>query len=458
MSDLEIREEEYGEGVLAVEPGGVEAIPEKDRHGRARNLFATWTSPNLEFATVYVGALGVIFGLSFTQAVFGIIIGNLLGAIAQYVLTQDGPKYGVTQMIISRASFGKLGNVLPSLTNWLAAGIGWFAVNSVSGAFALSTLTHMGDLWALLIVVVVQVVVAFIGHNLVQRIERYLMPYLLVVFGIAAIIVLTKGHYSHPSAAFPGAFLVFTGAVYGYAAGWNPFASDYSRYLPHTESPRRAGRAAALGLFSSTTVLEIVGAAAVTAGMHAYGAHTNPVGDFTGLLPTWLGKLVLVGIVVGSVCANVLNIYSGTMSLLATGVRLGSHHARAITALVTGVIGFLIAHWAMSNPTNNLENFLLVMSYWIGPWLGVVAADKVLRKGASIQHYLYTSRENPSGPLAFVIATALSIWLFANQTYYVGVIPKHDGNYGDLTFPVGFVLAFAIYWISARRQVTRERA
>ena len=74
-SDLEFREGEYGESVLAVEPGGIEAIPDGDRHGKARALFATWASPNLEFATIYVGALGVLFGLSFTQAVIGILIG-----------------------------------------------------------------------------------------------------------------------------------------------------------------------------------------------------------------------------------------------------------------------------------------------------------------------------------------------------------------------------------------------
>ena len=457
MSDLEIREGEYGESVLAVEPGGIEAIAERDRHGKATNLFATWTSPNLEFATIYVGALGVIFGLSFTQAVFGIIIGNALGAFAQYILTQDGPKYGVPQMVLGRPAFGKKGNALPSVVKWYTAGIGWFAVNSVSGAFALASLTHMGNLPALLIVAFVQIAIAFIGHNLVQKVERYLMPYLVVVFTVAGVIALTKSHLSAHGNPFPGAFIVFLGVVYGYAAGWNPFAADYSRYLPTTEDPKKAGLSAALGLFVSASLLEMVGAAAVTAGMHAYGATTNPVADFTGLLPGWLGKLVLLGIVAGSICANVLNIYSGSMSFLTIGIKFGKAPVRAIFAVVFGIAGFFLAHWAMGNPTNNLENFLLVLSYWIGPWLGVMAADKVLRKGASVQHFLFTSRENIAGPVAFVISVALSIWLFANQTYYEGVVPKHNGNFGDIAFPVGFVLAFGLYFILGRTKVQSEK-
>src|SRR5437016_1514320 len=49
-----VREGEYGDRVVAVEPGGAEFIPLTERHGRPLQLFWTWTSPNLEFATVFV--------------------------------------------------------------------------------------------------------------------------------------------------------------------------------------------------------------------------------------------------------------------------------------------------------------------------------------------------------------------------------------------------------------------
>lgn len=448
MSNIEYRDSDYGRKVMAVEPGGVEAIAESDRHIKASNLFAVWLSPNLEFATIYVGALAMIFGLSFTQAILGALIGNVLGAYAQYVLTQDG-RYGVPQMVVGRSAFGMVGNIFPAGLNWIAAGIGWFAVNSVSGAFALATLFNWSTTLSLVIVALVQITIAFIGHNLVQKVEKYLMPYLAVVFVLAAIIAFTKGHYGYHNVAstFPGAFLVYTAAVYGYAAGWNPFASDYSRYLEKSQSVKNAGLFAAAGLFISTTVLEIVGAVAVTAGMHAYGANTNPVGDFTHLLPTWLGKLVLLGIVGGSISANVLNIYSGSVSAVTLGIRFSNKASRAVMVILVGVIGFILAHWAMANPTNNLENFLLVMAYWIGPWLGVIAADKILRKGQSVEGLLFTKRENVAGPIAFIVAVVVSIWLFSNQTYYTGVLPKHNGHWGDITFLVGFVLAFGIYWI-----------
>ena len=53
-----VREGEYGASLTTVEPGGAEFIPLHERHGKPMQLFWTWTSPNLEFATVFVGVLG----------------------------------------------------------------------------------------------------------------------------------------------------------------------------------------------------------------------------------------------------------------------------------------------------------------------------------------------------------------------------------------------------------------
>ena len=169
---VQVREGDYGTRVIAVEPGGAEFIPLHERHGRPLQLFWTWTSPNLEFATVFVGVLAVAaFGLSFTQAVLAIILGTGVGAITQGILSARGPSHGVPQMVLSRLGFGYWGNVLPAGLNSITAGIGWFAVNSVSGTFALNTLTHWPKPLCLVIIVAVQIVVAFFGYNLVHAFD-----------------------------------------------------------------------------------------------------------------------------------------------------------------------------------------------------------------------------------------------------------------------------------------------
>src|SRR5215468_10577360 len=229
-----VREGEYGASLTTVEPGGAEFIALHERHGRPIQLFWTWTSPNLEFATVFVGVLAVAaFGLSFWQAVLAIVIGTAVGAAAQGVLSARGPEHGVPQMVLSRLGFGYWGNILPAGLNSITAGIGWFAVNSVSGTFALNTLLGWPKIVCLIIIVALQIVIAFFGHNLVHTFERYAFPVLAVIFLIATVIILTKSHPGAPAhGGGIGGFLLTIGAVFGYAAGWNPYATDYSRYLP----------------------------------------------------------------------------------------------------------------------------------------------------------------------------------------------------------------------------------
>ena len=59
------------------------------------------------------------------------------------MLSSWGPSTGYCQMVLSRRAFGFVGNILPAGLNWLVAGVGWFAVNSVSGALALAALTGL---------------------------------------------------------------------------------------------------------------------------------------------------------------------------------------------------------------------------------------------------------------------------------------------------------------------------
>src|SRR5947209_12752929 len=117
-----VREGEYGTRVTAVEPGGVEYIPDRERHGRPLQLFWTWMSPNMEFATVYVGVLPIaLFGGGFWPTVLGVIIGSAMGSITHGILSAMGPRFGVPQMVEGRASFGYFGNFLPALLSWLTA-------------------------------------------------------------------------------------------------------------------------------------------------------------------------------------------------------------------------------------------------------------------------------------------------------------------------------------------------
>jgi nucleobase:cation symporter-1, NCS1 family len=444
----EIREGNYGARVTAVEPGGAGFIPLSERHGRPLNLFWTWMSPNLEFATIFVGVISVLFfQQTFGQAVAAIVLGTALGSATHGFLSARGPSMGVPQMVLSRIGFGYRGNILPAGLNAVVAGIGWFAVNSVSGALALATLTGLPNALCLVIVVILQVAIAFFGHNLVQTFERYAFPILAIIFLITSIIMLTK---ASPSAVAggkggTGGFLLTVGAAFGYAAGWNPYGSDYTRYLKPDTSKVATGLWAGLGVFVSCVFLEIVGAASATI---ADPNIANPTEQFTSHLPTAVADLTLLAIALGAISANAINIYSGSMSFLALGINLPLGLRRAIVSGVFGVLGFLLALFGLHDAGEKYENFLLVISYWIGPWLAVYFTDQFLRRGKRVDGFLYDKKHNPwAGVVSMAVGMIVSIWLFSNQSDYVGPVPKHFPSWGDSTFEVGFVVAAVLYAI-----------
>jgi purine-cytosine permease-like protein len=452
----EVREGVYGDKVVAVEPGGAEFIPLTDRHGKPLKLFWTWMSPNLEFATVFVGVISVaFFGQTLLGASLAVVIGTGLGSITHGILSARGPHYGVPQMILSRIPFGFRGNILPAGLNALTAGIGWIAVNSVSGTFALNSLTHIPKVICLLIVFVVQISVAFFGHNLLHTFERFAFPLLALAFLLAAIIILPKASSGGaPGGGGMGGFLITLGAAFGYAAGWNPYASDYSRYFPPETNRRSVALSAGLGVFVSCSVLEILGAVSVSALPKADWAG-SPTSSFTGLMPTLIADLVLLAITLGAVSANAINVYSGTMSFLALGFQLPLALRRAIVAVGFGILGFLLA-LAGLNDVTRYENFLLIIAYWIGPWLAVVFLDQYLRRGHHVGGFLFDRGHNPwAGWAAMLIGGAIAIWGFSNQVKYVGPFPKANSSLGDLTFEVGFVLAGILYYVFYRMQRDR---
>ena len=451
--EAEVREGTYGAKVTTIEPGGAEFIPLGDRHGKPYQQFWTWVSPNMEFATVFVGIIGVwFFGLSFWMATLAIVLGTGLGSVSMGALAARGPLFGVPQMVLSRIGFGFLGNILPAGLNAVVAGIGWFAVNSVSGAFALNALLGWSKPLCLVIIVVAQIAVAFFGHNFVHIFERWSFPFLVVVFVIASVVIMSKANVSAPAHNSLGGFLITFGAAFGYAAGWNPYAADYTRYLPPDTDRRATGLWSGLGVFLSCVVLEVVGAGSATVtSIGKYGA--NPTAGFTSHLATPLADVTLLAIALGAVCANALNVYSGAMSFLALGVRLPLALRRAIVALAFGVLGFLLALSGLHDAGTKYTNFLLVIAYWIGPWLGVFFTDQFLRRGKQVAGLLFDRRHNPwAGFAAMAIGTFVGIFFFANQTEYVGLVPKHHPNFGDLAFEVGFVVSALLYALFFRLQ------
>jgi nucleobase:cation symporter-1, NCS1 family len=432
----------YKDQVLVVEPTGIETVPAASRHGRARDLFGVWFSANAEIATWMVGvAIAAIFGADLRSATFGIIVGNLLGYAILGVLATFGPRYGVPQMLTSRLAFGKRGNIAPATLSFLA-GVGWFTINTIFGAYALQTIAHLSYGVALAIMLLLQIVLAVYGYNLIGAFERVSAVLLAAGFALLGTATLPQASWVPGHAPFTG-FMFAAALAFGYAMGWVPCASDYSRYLPPQTNPRAVFWYAFVGCALPCIVLEILGAAAVTA------SHVNlrtdvPTDAMAQLLGSGvIANLVLVTVVLGTLTANCMNLYSGALAAL---VAFDARVKRAIVAVVVGVLGALLALGG-SNPAHTAglyTDFLLLLSYWAAPWAGVVLVD---------QWQSGTARRDPhvvppwrTGALAWLVGLLASV-PFWNQVWFTGVVARVYPQYGDLSYYVGFLVAAGVAFV-----------
>jgi NCS1 family nucleobase:cation symporter-1 len=480
-----------------VEPHGLERIEESERHGRPRDLFALWFAANAETATFAVGILTIaLYGTSFRGAAIGLIIGNVLGYAIVAALSQLGPRFGRPQMVVSRRAFGQVGNEVPAVLAFLS-GVGWFAINSVFGAAALGALLHLDYLPALAIILIAQIAIAIYGHNMIHAFEKVAGIALTIGFVIIAIVTIGRAHFAagfdiHAPVAAGGetAGIIFSAALaFSYAIGWAPCAADYSRYLPFASNARAVRGWAFFGGWIPSTALEILGAAAVTAIPGGHLADATPaqvIGQLFG--GGILAAIGLITVTLGTLSANCLNLYSGALSALvawdagrrpalAIGIAIvfgalttlvltlarasdpAAAHMSTITiagtsvavAVLSGlVVRYTLARWqaalavgiiggALSlvgaNPgTGHLySNFLLLLSTWAAPWAGALLASR---------------RDDTARPIAIGFAGWLAGILaslpFWQQAWYTGPIATAYPALGDISYFVGFIVAYAV--------------
>ncbi len=433
---------EYREQVLTVEPHGIEQIVPSERHGRTRTLFSLWLSANMGLPVWLVGALAIVFGLGFWDGVAAILVGNIIGCALLALTASMGPEVGVPQLPFTRHSFGVRGAYLPALLNWVSAS-GWYAVNSIVGAFAIARLTTLPFWAALLVLTAAQMLLGIYGYNLIHRFEAVSAIILAIIFVIMSIIGLPQAHFglmSHlPLADHIGLFVLMTTAVASYVFSWSPYASDYARYLPADTSKLNVFSAVFAGSFLGCAWLQILGAAVATLGLNA--APIDLVVKVMG--PFWIPALLAV--ILGTMAANALNIYTGALSLLTLDVPI----KRWMSIIAVGVLGGLLALYGATGLSAKYENFLLLISYWIGPWLAIVVVDFFLHPGQDVrpgQGLWTTSRAAIAWPgvVAFLVGVAVSV-PFMNSSLFVGPMARllHGA---DIAYYVGMIVTGVLYY------------
>lgn len=443
-----------------LETHGIERVsPATRTHVRIFDNFTMWLSANLVLSTVALGALASVLGLGFWDSFVAIVIFNALGVLPVAFFSTLGPKLGLRQMTISRFSFGWIGGIIMACFN-IAACIGWSTVNVIIGGQLVNALSNgaIPSWLGVLIIAVLTTLVSIYGYRYVHDYERFAWIPLAIIFII--MFAVSVQHFSlTPSTTtltLTGlvSFITFGGAVYGFATGWSSYAADYNVNQPEDTPASRVFWLTFLGVFIPCVLLETLGLLFTTnapwakvyaneGGGALMSAVVQPLGGF--------GTLILVLLALSVIANNIPNDYSLGLSVQVFG-RTFQRVPRWVWTLIGAVIYVAIAIPNTGNFASTLQDFLLLIAYWLGPWAIILVLEHfVFRHG----RYNVDDWNTPSRlPIGWAAILSMAIGLVgvvlgAAQVKFVGPVAQAlGGPFGmDVGFELGVIFAGIAYLI-----------
>ena len=309
-----------------VEINGPNTIQESERTGTARSLFWPWAGANVSLLALSYGAFFLGFGISFKQATYAAIIGTIASFFLVGISSLAGKRSNAPTMVLTRASFGVKGSVVPGLLSYLIF-VGWETVLVSLATLATGTVfTRIGGvdhnlalILGFVIAVSLTVFGGVLGFTVIMRLQKILTVITVVMTIVYVALTIDSVNWSAVSAIKDGSTQGFIGAlifgVTGIGLGWVNCAADYSRYLPRTVSSKAVVGWTVFGASVVPIVLVIYGAALSGSRKELSDAIAmDPIGALTSLLPTWfLTPFALVAIL-GLVGGAILDLYSSGLA------------------------------------------------------------------------------------------------------------------------------------------------
>jgi purine-cytosine permease-like protein len=379
--------------IVPAEAVGLEPTPIEQRVGRSARLFWLWFAANSSIAAIIFGTVIFGLGVSLRQAIVATLAGVALSFIPLGLGTLAGKRSGQPTMVISRATFGVVGNILPALLAlfsrlFWAAGLLWILGAGTADILVGARLTDgftSAELTLIVMAVgfVITVVIAYFGYALIAMVQLVIS----IISGVAIIgfIALTAQYVNIGTALTTGDgswILVVTGAVLVFSfvgLAWANSSADVARYQRPGSSGAASMLWATFGAALPSFVLICYGALlAASNPALAQNIAANPLDSLGRLLPVWYPAPLLVATGLSLVSGVVLAMYSGGFALQATGLRL----KRSLSTLLVGALVVLIAVFIASSVTDFsqlIRDFSTTIAVPVAAWAGIFGSEIMIR-------------------------------------------------------------------------------
>lgn len=463
-----------------------------------RAYLTLWVAMCMNAATWTLAASLIALGMNWIQALFTIVLANLIVLIPMLLNSHAGAKHGISFPVFARAAYGVRGANLPAVMRGLVA-CGWFGIQTWFGGLALNlalgamigsswtgaskvSLGVFGELpWTTLLCylfcVVAQLAIIIRGFDSLRRFQAFAAP--TVIGSVAVLIVIllfqTKGNLgpvlTHPSSLGWGHdfwIKAFPPSLMANIAFWSTLSLNMPDFTRFAENQAAQRRGQAWGL--PTTMLVVSFMAVLTTSLAAKHYNVDPatlwnpdqlVSHFGSRIAVVIGALVIV---VSSFQTNT------AANLVSPALDFSNALPKLITfrtgAMVAAVIGTLFLPWKLlASPEAYVFVWLGFYGGILGAVGGVLVGDYWLHRKTNIrvpELFKYRSDYHYQGGWHWqaIVATVLGGLVAVGGAYSAvapdgtksgpfpadGMIPFLKPLY-DYNWVVSFLVGMATYWL-----------
>jgi nucleobase:cation symporter-1, NCS1 family len=450
-------------------------VPVSMRNWTTYNYVALWMAMSACIPTYMLSSAMIAKGMNWWQALFTIMLGNMIVLIPILLNSHPGTKYGIPFPVLARASYGTIGSNLAALMRAVVA-CGWFGIQAWIGGHALyiffsalipnwekllgpaiggyapTAWLSFGLFWVLNILIIYR------GMDVLKRVQNFAAPFVMTMTALLVVwaVMRAKGLGTILSASgqlqtfdsFMPVFIPTLTATIGFWATLSLNMPDFTRF-GRSQREQTIGQVVALP--TAMTIFSAMSVIITSAAMVIYpGTPALQLWDPIQLIGKF-DEVWLVGIAMFTVAVATL-----TVNIAANVVSPANDFANAFPkwisfrtgGLITGVIGILMQPWKLiADPKGYIFQWLVGYSGGLGAIAGVMIADYwVIRDKKLVLTDLYTEKGiyqyvggwNPAAVVA-TIAGCFFAW--------IGVVYEPLKVLYDYAWFVGFLVSCIVYII-----------
>jgi NCS1 family nucleobase:cation symporter-1 len=450
---------------------------------KAVSFFTLWVGMAVNIPSYMIAASLIDGGMSWQQAMWTVLLGNLIVFVPMSLSGHAGTKYGIPFPVFARASFGVKGSHIPSLLRAIVA-CGWFGIQTWIGGAAIYTIVLI--LWpaaaeapammpdwvgvsliqfaCFMLFWAMNIWLIFKGINSIRILEHLAAPFLLLC-GLALLFwaykgangfgpMLQAGSKFQSSAEFWNLFWPSLTAMVGFWATLTLNISDFTRYA-------RSQRAQVIGQLSglptTMTLFAFIGVAVTSATIIIFGeAIWDPVVLVRRFESHTLVFFSMIAVIIATISTNAAANVVGPANAFSNMMPSKIDFKRG--GYITGIIGILIMPWKLiADPSGYIFTWLIGYSALLGPVIGIILVDYFLvRKTELDVDDLYRKNGQYAGvnPMAII---ALVIGVIPNIPGFLANVGLYSGSgvvvdlYNYAWF-IGLAISSVVYYLLMRKR------